>query len=125
MIVGLGIDFLEVHRFERELARAPWRPRDGVFTPGEIRRCNRGSRPPQRYAACFVAKEATLKALRLAPSDLGHFREVEIARGLKGEEVIVLHRRLKRESQRLGVRRIRLATASTRRHRAAMVILES
>ncbi len=125
MIVGLDIDFLETHRFEHELARAPWLPQDGIFTRNEIRRCSRGPRPPQRYAACFAAKEATLKALCLAPRDLGQFREVEIARGSNDEEVIVLHRRLKRESRRLGVRRIRLATASTRRHCAALVILEA
>ncbi|HUK86409.1 MAG TPA: 4'-phosphopantetheinyl transferase superfamily protein [Terriglobales bacterium] len=125
MIVGLGIDFLEVHPFERELARAPWLPQDGVFTRREIRRCSRGPRPHQRYATCFAAKEATLKALCLVPRDLGQFREVEMARGPNHEDIIVLHRRLKQESRRLGVRRIRLATASTRSHSAAMVILEA
>lgn len=125
MIVGLGIDFLETHRFERELARAPWLPQDGIFTRQEVRRCSRGPRPHQGYAACFAAKEATLKALSLAPRDLGQFREVEVARGPNHEDIIVLHRRLKRESERLGVRRIRLAMASTRKHSGALVILES
>ncbi len=124
MIVGLGIDFLDNRRFERELRRGRWLARDGVFTAREIRQCDRGCRP-RRYAACFVAKEATLKALGVAVNDLAWVREVEVYRRADGKAIVVLHRRPKEESERLGARRIRLSIASTRHHSGAMVILES
>ncbi len=124
MIVGIGIDFLDNHRFERELGRGRWLARDGIFTPKEIRQCDRGCRP-RRYASCFAAKEATLKALGMAVNDLACFREVEVDRRADGEAIVVLHRRPKQESERLGARHIRLSIASTRHHSGAVVILES
>ena len=61
MIVGLGIDLLENNRVERELARGDWLLNEGIFTREEIKDCSGSRKPALRYAACFAAKEATLK----------------------------------------------------------------
>ena len=122
MILGLGIDVLENRRIERELARGAWLHRDGVFTPAEIAYCNAPRKPALRYAACFAAKEATLKALGVAPPDLTVFRQVEV--GLANNH-IVLHQQLQRESEQLGVRHIRLATSVSHDLTGAVVILEA
>ena len=123
MIVGLGIDLVDNTRMQRELARAEWRLGDGIFTSREISQCSRDRRPALCYAACFAAKEATLKALGVQVADLGLLREVEVELGDRCE--IVLHDRMKLESQRLGVRHVRLAIAPSKRQTGAMVILES
>ncbi len=122
MIVGIGIDLVEHRRVEQELARGEWRQGDGVFRPEEIRCCNSTRRPALRFAACFAAKEATLKALGVPARDLADFRDVEV--GLETGS-IALHSRLKNQSEQLGVRHIRLSTTVGRDLTGAMVILES
>ena len=78
MILGIGTDLIEHVRVQRELAKSPWADNHGIFTAQEIARCRGSSRLVARYAACFAAKEATLKALGVGVSDLAMFREVEI-----------------------------------------------
>ena len=125
MIIGLGVDLVENSRVTQELAQGDWRPENGVFTSGEIKCCSTGKNPALRYAACFAAKEATLKALGVGVSDWATFREVEIGRDNNGEYAVVLHDRLKSESQQLGVRHIRVSIAAAAEQTGAMVILES
>ncbi len=125
MIVGLGIDLVENSRVIQELARDDWRQENGVFTSEEIKRCTAGRNPALLYAACFAAKEATLKALGVGVSDLGIFREVEMGVGNEGDYAVVLHDRLKLESEHLGVRHIRVSIAAAAKQTGAMVILES
>lgn len=123
MIVGFGIDLVTTNRMERELAQGEWMAGDGIFTRREISRCSRNRRPAVCYAACFAAKEATLKALGVEVADLGMMREVEVELGDRC--AIVLHHRMKAESEHLGVRHVRLSVAPSRRQTGAMVILES
>jgi holo-[acyl-carrier protein] synthase len=125
VILGFGIDLLENGRVERELACGPWRPADGVFTPREILECNSARKPALRYAACFAAKEAVLKALGREVADLASLREVEVEHQPGRDYSIVLHDRLRAESEQLGVRRIWLSVAQQAAQTAAMVILET
>jgi holo-[acyl-carrier protein] synthase len=123
MIVGLGIDLIANDRVQRELLRGEWLAGDGIFTHREISRCRSNRRPAICYAACFAAKEATLKALGIQVADLGMLREVEVELG-EGC-AILLHNRIKSESERLGARHVRLSLASGKRQTGAMVILET
>ncbi len=125
MILGLGIDLVANVRVSQELARGEWRVDDGIFTCREISRCSRYRDPAVGYAACFAAKEATLKALGVNLADLNVMREVEIEPDGSGRAAVVLHGRMKSESEHLGVRHIRLSTVSTKRQTGALVILES
>ena len=122
MVVGIGIDLLANRRVEKELARDEWRHSDGIFSAEEIRTCAAARHPARRFAACFAAKEAALKALGVSPDDLGTFRDVEVALDARS---IALHRRLKDRSKQLGVRHIRLSTSVSRDFTGAMVILEN
>jgi holo-[acyl-carrier protein] synthase len=124
MILGLGIDFLETKRVERELAQGEWLPDDGIFTAEETRYCNSVRCPARRYTICFAAKEATLKALGVRAPDLAMFREVEVEFGAGDVCGVRLHNRLKIHSERLGVRRIRIATTGHFPQAGAIVILE-
>ncbi|WP_336658855.1 holo-ACP synthase [Leucobacter sp. USHLN153] len=56
MIVGIGVDTVDIARFERILARTP-QLLERLFTPGER------DRPLHSLAARFAAKEALIKAL--------------------------------------------------------------
>jgi holo-[acyl-carrier protein] synthase len=123
VILGLGIDLLDTRRVERELARGAWAIEDGAFTPGEIGRCNSAHRPARHYAACFAAKEATLKALGLQVDDSAMFREAEVEPGAGGGYRLILHGRLDARSRQLGVRQMTLSIACHPRLVVALVIL--
>ena len=79
MIVGVGIDVVDVARFVATLERAP-RLRMRLFTPAER------SLPDQSLAARFAAKEAVAKALG-APDGLS-WQDCTVLRVLGGPPVI-------------------------------------
>src|SRR6218665_3461192 len=56
MIVGIGIDVVDIDRFERTLARTP-RLRERLFSVAER------DLPPRSLAARYAAKEPLIKAL--------------------------------------------------------------
>lgn len=61
MIVGLGIDIVEVSRLTDKLEKGNGF-RELVFSSSEIRYCETAFAKAERYAARFAAKEAFLKA---------------------------------------------------------------
>ncbi len=124
VILGIGADWVEIHRIGRELSRGEWTPEQGIFTEGEIRHCGASPVPAPQYAACFAAKEAALKALGVPVEDLLMFREVEIAFAQGKALQVRLHGRIKAAAERLGVRNIRLAVSSSARQSCAVIILE-
>ncbi|WP_292833388.1 holo-ACP synthase [Microbacterium sp.] len=70
MIVGIGVDLVDVPRFERSIERTP-RLLERLFSPAE-----RGLKP-HSLAARYAAKEALIKAL--GGSDGVHWADIEIA----------------------------------------------
>ncbi len=62
MILGLGVDLVEVTRIEQALARGE-RFTKRLFTEGEIAYCTRHKEPARHFAARFAAKEAGMKAI--------------------------------------------------------------
>jgi holo-[acyl-carrier protein] synthase len=69
VIVGIGVDLVDIARFERTLERTP-RLLQRLFSPAEQ------TRPPRSLAARYAAKEALIKAL--GGSDGVHWTEIEI-----------------------------------------------
>jgi holo-[acyl-carrier protein] synthase len=69
MIVGIGVDLVDIERFERTLARTP-RLIERLFAVGER------TLAPRSLAARYAAKEALIKAL--GGSDGVHWIEIEI-----------------------------------------------
>jgi len=74
MAGGIGIDLLDVERFERALERQP-RLADRLFTDAEREYAAARARPGMHLAARFCAKEAVAKALGLTGWS---FRDVEV-----------------------------------------------
>ena len=81
MIVGIGVDLVDIPRFERTLQRTP-RLLERLFSPSER------VRPPRSLAARYAAKEALIKAL--GDSDGLHWTEIEIASEPSGKPVFAL-----------------------------------
>ncbi|BFM24453.1 holo-ACP synthase [Microbacterium sp. che218] len=81
MIVGIGVDLVDVPRFEEHLARTP-RLLPRLFAPAER------VLKPRSLAARYAAKEALIKAL--GGSDGVHWTDIEVTSEPSGRPVFAL-----------------------------------
>ena len=87
MIIGIGIDVVDLERFEKTLARYGRRIINRLYTPQEQAYCTRLVSSVQEYAVRFAAKEAFLKAAEICSRlggtnifvSLSHSHKVAIA----------------------------------------------
>jgi holo-[acyl-carrier protein] synthase len=124
MILGIGLDLVEISRLARALDRSGERFLDRVFTATERRDCEGRADAPQGFAARFAAKEACLKAFGTGWSEGLAFRQVEVVRGEGGQPELVLHGPAEARARAMGVRRVHVTLTHQPGVAAAMVVLE-
>ncbi len=124
MIVGTGIDIIEVPRVAASIERFGRRFVERVFTEGEIRYCESKHNKAERYAARFAAKEAALKAIGTGWRRGVAWREVEVGHELGERPVIRFSGRAAEFAAKLGMKRASLSLSHTREQAVAQVILE-
>ncbi len=124
MIVGTGIDIVEVRRVAASIARFGRRFLERVFTEAEIRYCESKQNKAERYAARFAAKEAALKAIGTGWRRGVAWREVEVGHEPGGRPTIRFSGRAAQFAARLGMKRAALSLSHTKEHAVAQVILE-
>jgi holo-[acyl-carrier-protein] synthase len=78
VVVGIGIDIVEIARIRQLMTRWQDRFLRRVFTETELEYALRRHDPAQHLAARFAAKEATLKALGTGLSMGVRWREMEV-----------------------------------------------
>ena len=124
MIVGIGIDIIEVARVREVLLRTP-RFRERVFTPAEQAYCDsRGAVAAQHYAARFAAKEATLKALQTGWRGGIAWQDVEVAARDSGAPYLILHGPVLELFNSSTATAAHLSISHTSEHAIAQVVLE-
>lgn len=125
MVVGTGIDVVEIERVARSIERYGSRFLERVYTAGEIAYCQRKRRnAAESFAARFAAKEAGAKALGTGIGFGVTWRELEVGREPAGRPLLLLHGRAAEIAASLGVRRSSLSITHTRTQSMALVILE-
>lgn len=80
MIVGIGMDLVEVRRFEAALDRHGERLLRRLFTDAERQYCESRPSPTASLAARFAAREAFLKALGTGLAAGIRWTEIEVVR---------------------------------------------
>jgi holo-[acyl-carrier protein] synthase len=115
VIVGVGIDVVDVERFGETLARTP-ALRERLFTETEL------TRPLASLAARFAAKEALAKALG-APAGL-HWIDAEVQTDETGRPSLVLSGSVARRADELGATRVHVSLSHDAGIASAVVVLE-
>ena len=124
MIVGTGIDIIEVPRVGGAIERFGERFLQRIFTAAEIRYCDSKPNRVERYAARFAAKEAALKAIGTGWKCGVAWRDVEIRREPGGRPAIFFSGRAAEFAAQLGMKRASLSISHTPTQAIAQVILE-
>ena len=124
MIVGTGIDLIEVARIAQAIERYGERFLRRVFTPAEIRYCDSRRNRMERYAARFAAKEAASKALGTGLRRGVTWQTMEVRRELSGRPTLTFSGAAAEHAQRLGCKHISLSLTHTEQTAFAQVILE-
>ncbi len=112
MILGLGVDIVEIERMAAALERRP-RLKERLFSAEERTYCDARGRPEVHYALRFAAKEAVLKALGTGFSGM-KFTDVEVIREANGRPVPRLSGRAAERAAELGVIEMHLSLSFTR-----------
>jgi holo-[acyl-carrier protein] synthase len=127
MIIGGGVDMVEVERIRQALEdrRIGQRFRARVFTAQEIHYCEKRQRGKyESYAGRFAAKEAVMKALGRGWGAKVRWLDIEVGRAKNGKPEIILHHTTAELAEQLGIRRWILSITHTKQHGLAYVIAE-
>ena len=125
MILGIGLDAVDIPRVERMHAENGQRMLDRLFTPAEAAYALARARPAQHLAARLAAKEAAFKAL--AGNELARavgWREIEVQNGADGAPRLVLSGRARARAEEMGVVRAHVTLTHAEGIAVAVVILE-
>lgn len=125
MILGLGVDAVDLGRVEELLARHGSRAVARLFTAAEASYASRRGHPTRHFAARLAAKEAAYKAL--AGNDLARgigWREIEVLPGPDGAPRLELHGGAARRATELGATRVWVSLTHSDSSAVAVVVLE-
>jgi holo-[acyl-carrier protein] synthase len=124
VILGSGVDLIEVARFEREAARRGESLAEELFSAGELAWCRRRRRAAEGYAVAYAAKEALFKALGTGKTGRMAWHDVAVgwpegaaqpAMALTGETAAAARQR--------GVTGVHCAVTINREYAAAWVVV--
>src|ERR1700683_5827414 len=124
MLIGTGVDLIEVERIARSIERFGERFLRRVYTDHEIAYCRSKRGSAESFAARFAAKEAAAKALGTGISRGVTWNEFEIDRQPGGRPVLELRGRAALLARELGVRTISLSLTHTDSLAMATVMME-
>lgn len=124
MIVGCGVDMMEIARIAETLERFGDRFCERVYLPGEILYCRGKRNAAESFAARFAAKEAAAKALGTGIQSGVGWRDIEIVRASTGKPSLLFHGRAAARAQQMGVANAVVSLTHSRTHALAYVLLE-
>jgi holo-[acyl-carrier protein] synthase len=125
MIVGLGLDLIEVDRIREVCLRHQDRFTHRVLTEAERAYVLKFKDPAERIAGRWAAKEAAFKALGTGLAEGMRWHDVEIVRAPSGKPDICFHGEALRRFHALGATRCHLTITHGNNLAVAQVILEN
>ncbi len=124
MIVGSGIDLVQIERIQQSVERYGQRFLDRVYTAAEQAYCLRKRKSAESLAARFAAKEAGAKALGTGISRGVNWLEIEVVREQGSRPTLRFQGRAAEIAAHLGAVRAALSITHTAELAMASVVLE-
>jgi holo-[acyl-carrier protein] synthase len=124
MIIGTGIDIIEVERVAQRVGSGNGF-RELVFSKNEILYCESKAFPYQHYAGRFAAKEAFLKAIGRGWDSGLVLHEIEVVNLPNGKPELRLCGQTEKELAYLAIRSVWLSLSHLKTIATAIVVLES
>ena len=95
MVIGLGIDIIEIARVKKSIDRYGDSFLNKVFTENEISYCNSKFNKYQHFAARFATKEAVYKAMTSGWKEGLRWKDIEVQNDTSGMPSIKTSGKLK------------------------------
>jgi len=124
MIVGIGVDMVDVRRVERSLERFGQRFAGKVLSPEEQAEFRLRTAPASWLAKRFAVKEAVAKALGTGMRGGVHFGQITVTRGTHGAPGFTLAGAAAARAERLGAASHHVSVSDEGDCAVAFVILE-
>jgi len=124
MILGTGIDLIEVARIAASLEKFGDRLVNRILLPDELAYCRSHKNPAPFLAARFAAKEAVSKAFGTGIGAALGWQDIEVRRKETGSPFVVLHGRGQELFAARGARQLHISLTHTEHYAAATAVLE-
>jgi holo-[acyl-carrier protein] synthase len=125
MVLGIGIDIIEVARIQTSYEKFGERFLNRILHPNEIGYCLSYKAPGPFLAARFAAKEAISKAFGTGIGARLNWQDMEVARKESGEPYVILHGGGLKLLEERGARAPLITLSHTQQYAAAVAVLES
>jgi holo-[acyl-carrier protein] synthase len=124
MILGVGIDIIEVSRIAASYEKFGERFLNRILHPAEISYCLTHKTPAPFLAARFAAKEAISKAFGTGIGAQLGWQDMEVGRKKSGEPFVILHGNGQTLLKERNARAVLISLSHTQAHATAVAILE-
>jgi holo-[acyl-carrier protein] synthase len=124
MILGVGIDIIEVTRIKASFEKFGARFVNRILLSDEIAYCLSHKNPAPFLAARFAAKEAISKAFGTGIGAQLGWQDMEIRRKKSGEPFVVLHGKGKELFASRGAKQLLVSLSHTQNYAAVTAVLE-
>ena len=122
MIVGIGVDIIEVERVKHALDAWGERFLKRVFTDRELDYVNTKKFSHENLAARFACKESVLKAF--GDTRIGaRLKNIEVLNNAKGKPEVVLHGEVKEYAEKKNIGSILVSMSHTGNYAVSQAIL--
>jgi len=121
-IIGIGTDITECLRIARMIERHGELFISRVYTPYEIRYCQRRAQSTQHFTGRWAAKEAILKAIGTGWRRGIAWRDVEVRNEPSGKPVVAMGGGAREVVEQLGISEILVSISHCRTHATAYAV---
>lgn len=124
MIVGIGVDIVQVSRVKKVLDRHQQRFVERILHPNELAVYANHRQPLAYFAKRYAAKEALAKALGTGIAKGVNFFEIETQLDELGKPHLILHGTTLEKATQLGVKQLFISLSDEQDYAVANVVLE-
>ena len=111
MIVGIGIDIIDIRRIEKTIIKYGDRFIKKCFLQTEIQKSENRRNTIQSYAKRYAAKEACAKALGTGLARGVYWKDIEVSNNNLGKPILTLHNKAAKILNQISSKNTRIETS--------------